>query len=333
MEGTRRFARRDHLVDVVRAVFPGRRLDDVTRLSGGSKKGVYRLTLDNGFTTVLYVWDQAENYWPADRGDGGNPADPFSDASGIDLFEASHARLRTIGVRLPRVYLADRSRTRYPADIAVLEDVGGQSLQTLLRDDPRAAEPTLVRLGDTLRLMHQHRGPGIGKVALVDNGHHAPARTCQQVVLERARVHLRQAAAQVGRIAEAHERLADALHEFAADVGPRAEYGLIHGELGPDHVFVDPRGDPVILDIEGTMFFDVEWEHAFLRFRFGEHYRWLGTGGLDDQRLRLYTLALHLSLVAGPLRLLDGDYPDRELMRDIVESNVERALAFARQAL
>jgi hypothetical protein len=40
------------------------------------------------------------------------------------------------------------------------------------------------------------------------------------------------------------------------------------------------------------------------------------------------TASLHLSLIAGPLRLLDGDYPDREPMLKIVEYNIARALAF-----
>ena len=77
------------------------------------------------------------------------------------------------------------------------------------------------------------------------------------------------------------------------------------------------------------MFFDLEWEHAFAELRFGEHYRWLRQDGLDDRRLRFYRLALHLSLIAGPLRLLDGDFPDREPMMRIVAFNVEQALAFA----
>jgi hypothetical protein len=34
---------------------------------------------------------------------------------------------------------------------------------------------------------------------------------------------------------------------------------------------VDQHQDPVLIDIEGLMFFDVEWEHAFLRILFGEH--------------------------------------------------------------
>jgi hypothetical protein len=38
-------------------------------------------------------------------------------------------------------------------------------------------------------------------------------------------------------------------------------------------------------------------------------------------------LAMRLSLVAGPLRLLDGDFPDRVFMRGIAEHNAKEALA------
>jgi hypothetical protein len=36
---------------------------------------------------------------------------------------------------------------------------------------------------------------------------------------------------------------------------------------------------------------------------------------------------MHLSLVAGPLRLLDGDYPHREPMLRIAEYNTQQVLA------
>jgi hypothetical protein len=39
----------------------------------------------------------------------------------------------------------------------------------------------------------------------------------------------------------------------------------------------------------------------------------------------VYRLAMHLSLVAGPLRLLDGDFPDREPMLEIVAYNTRQA--------
>jgi hypothetical protein len=76
------------------------------------------------------------------------------------------------------------------------------------------------------------------------------------------------------------------------------------------------------------MFFDVEWEHVFLGLRFGPHYRWLRAHDLDEQRMQLYQLAMHLSLIAGPLRLLDGDYPEREDMLEIAEAHIRRALTF-----
>ena len=38
---------------------------------------------------------------------------------------------------------------------------------------------------------------------------------------------------------------------------------------------------------------------------------------------------MHLSLVAGPLRLLDGDFPEREGMQGIVEYNLRQVLALA----
>ena len=123
---------------------------------------------------------------------------------------------------------------------------------------------------------------------------------------------LTEAAARDARIAATRGHLEDLLRELRAAVRPRSAYGLIHGELGPDHVLVDDDGRPVLIDIEGLMYFDVEWEHVFLRIRFGEHYRVAPQrAGSIEQRLDLYMLAMRLSLVAGPLRLLDGDFPHR----------------------
>jgi hypothetical protein len=48
----------------------------------------------------------------------------------------------------------------------------------------------------------------------------------------------------------------------------------------------------------------------------------------NERRLTFYTLALRLSLVAGPLRLLDGGFPDRDVMMKIAEHNLQEVLAF-----
>lgn len=320
----------DQLAEVARAAFGRRRrLVVVRRLRGGSKKGVYRLTFDDGSTAIVYRWDAAEDYWPVPPTDAAaDKSNPFSHASGLDLFVAAHRRLAALEIRTPQVYLADSSGRCHPADVAVVEDVPGGTLEDLFTHQPSVADAAMARLATALDVMQRHTGSGFGKIALLDSGGCSTGRSCAEVVLARALEDLADAASREARIADARGGLVDLVHELAAAVPPRAEHGLIHGELGPDHVLVDRKGQPVLIDIEGLMFFDVEWEHAFLRIRFGPHYRWLHRRGLDERRLIFYTLAMRLSLVAGPLRLLEGGFPDREAMRGIAEHNLRDALAF-----
>ncbi|MFD1146171.1 phosphotransferase family protein [Saccharothrix hoggarensis] len=301
----------DDLRDVARAAFGTRGLVSAERLRGGTKKGVYRLRSADGASAIAYVWHPDEDFWPDAPGD---PEDPFRHASGLGLFEDAHARLTAVGVRVPRLLLREPGGRL--GDVAVVEDVRGGTLERLIARDPRRAEAVLARLGTAVRAMHA--------AATTDPARHDGV---EHVVLRRALAHLAEAAARVDRIADAAERLADLLRSRHAAVVPRSRFGLVHGELGPDHVLVDADLDePVLIDIEGVMAFDVEWEHAFLELRFGPHYHHFADPALDPARLGLYRLACHLSLVAGPLRLLDGDFPDRAGMVEIVEQNVRRAL-------
>jgi hypothetical protein len=52
-------------------------------------------------------------------------------------------------------------------------------------------------------------------------------------------------------------------------------------------------------------------ERASVRHRAARRTAPVG-GGLDRQRLKFCDLATRLSLIAGPLRLLDGDFSDRD---------------------
>lgn len=329
MDNTRKFVERDQLTELVRVAFgPTHHLRTIARLRGGSKKGVYRLGFDDESTAVLYVWDTAENYWPEQpEGLRENQTDPFADASGLNLFEASSTCLHTLGIRTPQVYFLDRSRSLFPAEIALIEDVRGGTLESRMQQDPQGAEAILDRLGAALQTMHQHQDERIGKLALVDSGEARQDRSCEQIVLDRALRHLAEAALRVERVAQTQTRMEARLHALAGQVRPRHIYSLIHGELGPDHILVNAQGDPVLIDIEGCMFFDVEWEHVFLQLRFHKHYQWLQASKLDEQRLRFYALAMHLSLVAGPLRLLDGDFPERAFMQEIADYHLQRALS------
>jgi len=303
------------------------RVAGLTRLRGGTKKGVYRAVLDDR-SVIVYVWDTSENYWPAGDPDLANDAsDPFADASGANLFSVSNQYLQSLGIRTPKLYLLDTSRAESPADIAIVEDIQGGTLQEHWQRQPDDGARITSELGEMLRTIHARRNSRFGKLAAVDNQAPQDMR-CEQLVLLRALGHLDHAAAHIGRLREAHDGLEETLRSMVAGIPIRSKYGLIHGELGPDHVLVDAHGHPAIIDIEGLTFFDVEWEHAFLGFRFGEHYRHLWQDGLDDGRLRFYTLCLHVSLCSSPLRFLEGDFPQRDEMMGIVTWNVSKALDF-----
>ena len=223
MDGVRKGVEPEQVSSLVRAAFgPTRHLHTVTRLRGGSKKGVYRLHFRHESSAILYVWDATENYWPpAPDGAASDRTDPFAEASGLALFEASHTRLEAIGVRTPQVYFLDSSRSCFPAECAVVEDVRGGTLEARVQDDPSGAEPTLVRLGAALQTMHQQQGRSIGKVALVGSGEARQDRSCEQIVVDRAVHQLAEAAARDERLAVARERLEQRLRGLAALVRPR----------------------------------------------------------------------------------------------------------------
>ncbi|MEV7978880.1 phosphotransferase [Streptomyces sp. NPDC086519] len=314
---------RDDLASLSREAL-GRAPAAVTRLRGGSKKGVYRLALDNGRSAIAYVWSPEEDYWgPVDA----DIRDPFAHASGLGLFLSAHDLLTELGVRTPRLLFADEDAEHLPAYAAVVEDVRGGSLEVLLRSDPGAARVPLARLAATLGVLRERVSSGYGKAALVEEGGKPLGSSCEQVVADRAMRDIAEVAERDPRLREVRQALAERVHQLYDAVEPRDHASLVHGELGPDHVLVTEEGDPALIDIEGLMYFDAEWEHVFLQLRFGPAYDVLRTAGLDEDRTELYRLAMHLNLVAGPLRLLDGDFPEREPMRDIAEFNLRQVLS------
>jgi Phosphotransferase enzyme family len=264
------------------------------------------------------VWSAGENYWPAPDA----PEDVFADASGIDLFRAAHEMLAALGVRTPRLLWADDSHDLFPADVAVVEDVRGGTLEDRLARAP--APSTLDALRSALALMASVRESRLGKVGKPDRS----GRCCPDVILQGARRDLAEAADRVPALAARRAVLADRLDALAVEIQPRQAQALVHGELGPDHVLLDDADQPVLIDIEGLAYFDSEWEHAFLEMRFGPAYPALRLPDLDQARLRLYRLARHLSLVAGPLRLLDGDFPDRAFILEIADWHTGRVLSY-----
>lgn len=321
---TRSFLQPEDLHELVAEQFgSARRLTGLERLAGGSKKGVYRLRLDDGSTAILYSWAAGENFWPTF---GSVPDDPFTDASGAELFAVNHAALVAAGVRVPRLVTLDRDRGYLDADLAVVEDAGGTTLEAVMERDPTAAAAILSALGENLRRMHTSFGDSYGKLADIARGEASQARRPEDVIVDRALGQLDAVAGRDGRIAAARDRIAAHVHDLRGLVPPRQRYALVHGELGPDHVLVSAAGEPVIIDIEGLAYFDVEWEHAWLQMRFADGYPALRPVEVDPARIDLYRYAQTLSLIEAPLRIAETDFPDRQWMLELAEWNIKKAL-------
>jgi hypothetical protein len=194
----------------------------------------------------------------------------------------ARSRLASLGLRVPEIYLLDRDRAYYPADLAILEDFPGEDLLAFWERDPVAAEPTLSRLRAGLAAMRDYRGRAPGQVSFIDAGGTPRWSTSEEAVLALGLRCVAEAAERDRRIADNGERLKDQLGKLAAAVRPRAEYSVVHGELGFDHVLVDADGSPVIIDIEDLMYFDAEWEHAHMQVRLGRDWAredWEGDDG------------------------------------------------------
>lgn len=310
----------------------GRRLLGLARLRGGTKKGVYRLTFDRGPSLVLYLWGADENYWPGRADRVSDEAwSPFTEASSLDYFAAANQSLRSISVSTPAMLFSAGGGGPSGDDFALVEDAGGTSLESVMATDPAQAKGVLIELREALLTMAGDTRGRIGKASAVEAGAvPGESPSCEDLVLARAFGDIDEAARRVDELGVVRTALTEELSAARERVLPRDRLSLVHGELGPDHVLVDGNGRPSLIDIEGLMYFDVEWEHAFLEMRFHDSYAHLRIDGLDEARLHLYRLAQHLSLVAGPLRLLDGDFPDRAFMKRIVDHNVRCVLGFVR---
>ena len=116
----------------------------------GSKKGVYRLLLDDGDSVIVYAWNASENYWADNNTD---QSDPFAEASGIDFLETAAAALEGAGAKGPKLLLTDRSQSLYPADIAVAEDLRNGTLEAFIAADLEASLSPLRELGAMLNGM------------------------------------------------------------------------------------------------------------------------------------------------------------------------------------
>ncbi|WP_342760326.1 phosphotransferase [Paenibacillus sp. PK3_47] len=216
-------------------------------------------------------------------------------------------------------------RDHYSFDYAFVECVPGQNAEEYLQseDDPGKAL-LLERIGELLAKMHGDVREAYGKL----NAPLIQSPECHLLHVKNAEVQLAYSVQYIDEIRANRPKLLNTLYKFAEKIKPRRQYRFIHGELGPDHILFNEKLEPYLIDIEGAMFFDMEYEHCFLDLRFGEYYRYLKSEALDPDRMQFYRLHQHISLISAGLKLLHRGFPDQQFAKGLAEYHCQRVLQF-----
>jgi hypothetical protein len=295
-----------------------------TNMYSGAQKVVYRVDCSDGFQSMLYIWDESKNYFQAKK----LQQSTIHESSGAELFEYNYKFLTERKVRTPEIYLMNREREEYVYDFAIVQYISGGSVeQAISRNNVESSEKVLNNVGILLRKMHAIQNPFYGSLW---EGNIGDKETCEEIILREAIENLDYLSKYIDQVKVNQHNLTQVLRELQGKIKPRKDYRLIHGELGPDHIMVDERLEVYLIDIEGMMFFDVEFEHSFLDFRFGDSYQYLADPQLDKDRLLFYKLHHHLSCTTGGLKLVQRGFHNPTFAQEIMESNLRSSLEFLR---
>ncbi len=207
-------APRDQVVDLVRRV-TGAGVADLQRIARGYDNEVYRVDLDT--RVVVYVRIRRDGY-------------------GFDHEPWAMSQARDHGVPVPTIIGLDRVEGKdgdRPA--MVIAQAPGRQLKELLPGlTPADRHTALTDLGRVLTRLHQVRTPGVWRPG--DDGTWPdPAELRRGYARDRRAEHDQLVAA--GLTAAETERTLASL-DLSPDP-PERDFVLCHGDLSPEHVFVD----------------------------------------------------------------------------------------------
>jgi hypothetical protein len=274
-------------------------INRVDNRHGGAQKVVYKISCSNGFVYMLYIWDLVNNYFQEEI-----EKLPDNERSyGCELFELNQGYLCKHGIHTPAIYYLNKERIIYPFDFALVEYVDGRDATHYLKADAAIKEEVFGRIGSMLAQMHSLQRSTYGNLLNRRNA----TGSCHAQELEHAELHLAYAAEHITAFKDNFIKLQEKINELAAGV---------------------ERLEPYLIDIEGSMYYDLEYEHSFLEFRFGDAYSFLRNNELDRARMLFYKLHHHLSCTAGGLKLIHRGFPNQKLAKGIVEHNYRSSLKY-----
>gem|GEM_PF-981736 len=283
-------------------------MEKVERVLGGAQKFVYKITTQNGFMFVIYIWHESVSYF-SDLGH----KDIFTSCSS-ELFEINNHFMIDHGVCTPKLYYMDRTKEVFSFEYAYVEYIDGLDMDAIIEKHPERVEKAMISLKKNLDKMYAITSSQAGAlncpqskefsiVAYAFNGAKKNLNYLTDTDLEHKTLYLK-----------AHM----ILNKRYGEIEENEEYNFVHYELGPNHVMVDENNVTYLIDIEGAKFFDVEMEYSFLQMRFGENYCYLQRDKLDLKKMKFYLLWHYLGNISGAYQLLKKNYYDMDEVRGMI---------------
>lgn len=290
---------------------------------GGARKLVYFLDVMNpNLSCVLYVWNDETHYF-TEREDAGFE-DHQMDANAPRYFLTNIRYLLDNAISVPKLFHHGKLQSGH--DFAVVERVKGQLLKSFLETQPDARAHVLEKASTEIRKLHgkqrHYRGTLLDEYA-------QKAPLSSEDTVNRALLELRVTAESYPSVAEKRDQIITRLNTLRDRLLPRGDYyTLLHGELAPHILVRDGDFQVYFVDIDGLHFGDLESEHTFLHWYYGDDaYAYFKRLDLDPARLAFYKLAMHISFVYAGSRFMLKDFHDQAFARYLFDRNWDAILA------
>jgi hypothetical protein len=295
-------------------------LTNLEDLNAGFAKKTYRLTFKApSLQCILHIWARPNH----DLTEVESAADWILGPSGLDIFKRNNEFLLALGICVPKIFIADNSRSVCDHDFAWVEYIEAKSFYDYTQN--RAAEVSnalLKKIDLQLSILHARQSlhPGL------PFDERMPATSCEQMVLENALLGLDLAAEYNARIKKNKYQVQDVIRNLVDTIKPRSSFHLIHGECSPEHILINQAEAVYFIDYEGLKFFDLEFEHSLLKARFGRDYAQLPQPDLDPKRMKYYSLTHFVGWNAFAAEAVTTDSIDRTWAQGIMDSSTREIL-------
>lgn len=296
-------------------------IKEIKKLTGGVQKSTYKIECITGEKAILHIWDISHEVFSEKHKDKNTD---ILITNSANLFKVNNEFMMKNNINTPKILKIDITKQLYPFEYAFVEYISNIDMwEIICSKDENRKERILNKLNEQLIKLHSHKRSKFGNL----KNEKETAKSFEKIIYDQTINELDYLIANNREIKENQQKIMKTLNRMYENLKPRKEFTLVHGELAPNHILINEEDEVYFIDIEGMKYRDIEFEHSFLEFLFGENYRHIKSNKIDETRRIFYKYHLHLSFAYGHLKILrEMKYEGSENLGEIVEYNIKEAL-------